>query len=529
MKKMKITSRILAILLCAVLTVLCVATLTSCGKNPETGYNMTDSEKADYADASSREASVRKYVARIVKLDATRHEQFVAAYRGYDLIDGNVDPAADAPQKATDLTAAGKVLDAVAEKVTDDTSKTVLADFKAALTADDVTTVVERMKSTVELEAKNGVVATILLWIGKFLNWMTGLTGGFYAISIFLFAFIMKIIFFPASIKQQKTQIAQAKLRPKIAQIEKKYAGRNDQATRQKMQQEIMDLQQREGAGCLSGCLPLLIQFPIIIALYNIITNPLHYVLGIADTVSNALSTYVTASKAAGGLGITLTNAKSTISVLSQIGNVSAAEGIKDFAYFSNSADIWNTIKDIVIPNFSLFGLNLGDVPSLKAISLLVIIPVIATVFQWLTMFLTKKWNGNTGASAGDAQTAASMKMMDLMFPAMTLFISFSLPAMLGLYWIYQSVLGLGQTFLLSRLMPMPSYTAEELREMEKAAKEKEKAARAAAQAQPRHKSLHYIDEDDYDVLPEIKNDGKKDEKKGPLGLDAGSLKDDKK
>ena len=186
-----------------------------------------------------------------------------------------------------------------------------------------------------------------------------------------------------------------------------------------------------------------------------------------------------------------------------------------------------------LIPNFDLFGLNLAETPSIANISLLVLIPVIAAALTWLSMFLTKRWNGNTNpaAAAQDAQAAASMKMMDLVMPAMTLFIAFSFSGMLGVYWIYQSALGILQAFILSRIIPLPKYTEEEIKEMQKAQKaaEKaaEKAARTAMKEQPKYRSLHYIDEDDYDTLPEINSKKEeKTEKKAPGGISIPEIKD---
>lgn len=105
-----------------------------------------------------------------------------------------------------------------------------------------------------------------------------------YLVAILLFALIIKIVMFPLGIKQQKNSQKQARLRPKELAIRKKYAGRNDKATQQKAQQEIMELYQKENYSMFGGCLPLLIQFPIIIALYNVIRNPLQYMLGVKRT-----------------------------------------------------------------------------------------------------------------------------------------------------------------------------------------------------------------------------------------------------
>jgi len=121
--------------------------------------------------------------------------------------------------------------------------------------------------------------------------------------------------------------------------------------------------------------------------------------------------------------------------------------------------------------------------------------------------------------------------MMDLVMPAMTLFIAFSFSGMLGVYWIYQSALGILQSFLLSRALPLPRYTDEEIKEMQKAQKAAEKAAkeasRTAMKGEHKYRSLHYIDADDYDELPELKSkDDQKTEKKTNGGINIPEIKD---
>ena len=104
---------------------------------------------------------------------------------------------------------------------------------------------------------------------------------GNYALTLLLFTLLFKVVLLPLGIKQQKNQIAMAKLTPKIEAIKAKYRGRTDQATLRKQQEEIMELQQKEGYSMFSGCLPLLIQMPIIIFLYNVIRRPLSFIMNI--------------------------------------------------------------------------------------------------------------------------------------------------------------------------------------------------------------------------------------------------------
>ena len=91
------------------------------------------------------------------------------------------------------------------------------------------------------------------------------ISGNSYLIALFFFALIMQIVLLPLAIKQQKSQILMAKIKPKEMAIREKYKGRNDQVTRQKMTMEIQEMYQKNGYNQFGGCLPLLIQLPIII------------------------------------------------------------------------------------------------------------------------------------------------------------------------------------------------------------------------------------------------------------------------
>ena len=338
------------------------------------------------------------------------------------------------------------------------------------------------------------------------LSWFSSLFGGSYALALLLYALLFKLLFLPFSIKQQKNQIKMAKLAPKIELIKAKYKGRHDQPTMQKMQQEIMEFQQKEGYSPLSGCLPLLLQLPIIIFLYDIIRKPLTYICGWGDKISAIKASIGEAAK----------NVTEEIDLINLI-DKNAAKVAQE------------TGLDLgLIPDFKIFGgwLDLSGTPNV-AWGWLVLIPIIAAALTWLSMFLSRKWNGSSNPmeQAQDAQAKASMRIMDLVMPGMTLFIAFSFSGMLGLYWIYQSIFGILQTFILSKAMPLPRYTEEELKEMRKAQKAAEKAQKAALKEAPKYRSLHYIDEDDYDTLPEFKGKSQ-GESKSASRLDAPEIKD---
>ena len=352
-------------------------------------------------------------------------------------------------------------------------------------------------------------------FLGSMLSFFESFTGG-YAFALLLYALVFKIVFLPFSIKQQKNQIAMAKLAPKIELIKAKYKGRTDQPTMQKQQQEIMELQQKEGYSPLSGCLPLLIQLPLIMLLYAVINNPLSYIAKPTedfadkdmDTILLEVYKEITVDEEIDKLE--KLQKGSEIKIINEINKyIADDETYKDFESLNSRekriAKIESFGLDVdSIPNFNFFGVNLAETPSLKNFSILCLIPVLAAAAQWVSMWLTRKFNGNNMMQAQqDAQTQASMRMMDIMFPGMTLFMAFSFSGMLGLYWVFQALLGLLQSFILAKAMPLPKFTEEEIKSFHKAQKEAEKAQREIAKTQPKYRSLHYIDDDDYDVLPD--------------------------
>ena len=352
----------------------------------------------------------------------------------------------------------------------------------------------------------------IIAWPFAFLMRIFNQLTGSYAVALLLFALVVKVVMLPLSIKQQKTQIRTAKLRPKMAAIEKKYAGRTDRKTMEKKQQEIMELQQKEGVSPFGGCLPLLIQLPIIIILYGVVQKPLTHICRFGETTIAALRTIAEAN----GLAKNATE----IALFNAIEhNMDLYTGVEGF-----SATAINGI------NFNLFGLDLTATPTFSPISWLIIIPVLTFVSSFLSMKISRKMMGtNPAMQANTPEMRTSNIIMDLMMPLMSFWISLRLPAALGVYWIYQSVLGVGQQFALSKAMPLPTYTEEELRAIQKAEKAKQEAARAAMRSGAvSSKSLHHIDDDDEDVdVPEIVSKFDREEPDAPIAK--APLKNDKK
>ncbi len=310
---------------------------------------------------------------------------------------------------------------------------------------------------------------------------------GSYALTLLLFALVIKLVFLPLGIKQQKNQIKMAALRPKEEVIRKKYAGRTDKATQQKMQQELMELQQKENVSPLGGCLPLIIQMIVIVALYQIIRNPLTYICGIGTEGLEAIKAALP--------DITMQG--------EQIGAISAINGLAQSnptAYASLLAQVPEIVN---IPNFSLFGMDLTAVPSKTFPSVTMIIPIVCFALQFVTMKLTRKFTYQSPATEA-AQNNMSMKIMDFAMPLMSLYFCFILQGAIGLYWIYQNVFSFAQTVILAKTMPVPRFTEEDIKQAEKEMKAKGYNTKKADL--PRVRSLHHIDDEDYETLPELEN-----------------------
>ena len=421
----------------------------------------------------------------------------LAASRGYDMTAEGFDDSQASNTEAGPVAPAeaAKRLIAKANEKASDSDKVAQSDYENLNDA-DVNKLVELFRTKVDVAPETGLQRTI----GKFLNWLTTYLGfGSYIVGICVFALLVEIIMTPFAIKQQKNSIRQAKLRPKEMAIRQKYAGRNDQVTMQKVQKEIQDMYAKENFSPYSGCLPLLIQFPIIIVLYNIIIDPLRYVLGQSAGISSALTLFYGAPRAAGGLGQAAVSGKSTIELLR--GGISQYEGIANFGLFSNGNQVWESLQSIgKLPNFNIGPFDFGLAPSFSRFDILLLVPVLTFVVYFFSMKLTRKFSGQApAAGATDRQTACSNTMMDIMMPAMSAIFTFMVPGIVGVYWMFRSVIGILKSFILSKAMPLPTFTEADYK-----AAAKELAGKAPKKVEKSEKagtvrSLHHIDDEDYD------------------------------
>ena len=375
------------------------------------------------------------------------------------------------------------------------------------------------------------MIDAILRLFGYVVEFCYVIGGKNYLIGLILFAIIVKIAMLPLSIKQQKNSIKQANLRPKEMAIRNKYKGRNDQPTQQKMQNEIYELYQRENFNPAGGCLPLLIQLPILLGLYQVIIRPLEFLCRIpkdvvkAITESDALKEIVSKTLAEGQ------TVDKAIKSMSQIELVDVIKN--NFNEFSAQlSDYVSSVKDL--PNFDLFGVNLAEIPSLDKMSVLLLVPVLTFVISFLSMKINKKftYNANEGVQNNDPAAGCSTKVMDWTMPAMSVWITFIVPAVIGIYWMFNNIFGTVQQIILAKVMPIPKFTEEDYKnaEREMNGKAKKKSSDEGNGEKKKVRSLHRIDEDDY-IAPEPEKKKKPDAPKNGLAgmVEVSELQDEEK
>ena len=318
-----------------------------------------------------------------------------------------------------------------------------------------------------------------------------------YALALLFFAVVLQIILFPLGIKQQKNSVKQASLRPKEMAIRNKYAGRNDKVTQQKLNEEIMQLYQRENFNPMGGCLPMLIQLPILFSLYNVVMSPLKYVCGLSVDAITAIQAKVYELMSAAN--ITGFEAYAEGKAVRQIELVNRMRELGVENFVDNAGKV---ISEDILPNFTVFGgmMDLSQTPSFTNFNLLLLVPLLTLIVTYGSTFITRKLTYNPNP---DAQNDMSMKIMNLSMPLLSVYISFTVAAAIGLYWVFRNILSVIQQLILVKMFPIPKFTEEDYKAAEREANMSKRQIKKSEKQKVR--SLHRIDEDDDEAPAENK------------------------
>jgi len=309
-----------------------------------------------------------------------------------------------------------------------------------------------------------GPIATVLGYVMDILFRFTSSFGVFnVGLCIILFTIVMKTLMIPLTIKQQKTTKLMSVMNPEIQAIQKKYKGKSDQESMQRQNVEIQAVYEKYGTSMTGGCLPLLIQMPILLALYRVIYNIPAYVpsvrvyfdnvvtplMGQADYAQKLQEITNIATACGGKLDkFDFTNANRLVDMLYKF---STSQWGELQALFPAISDAIGQNAAVVERMNTFLGLNMAEAPGWVP-SFAWIIPVLAAVSQW---FSTKLMSGNQPSTSADAENpmAQSMKTMTTTMPLFSAFICITMPAGLGIYWIATSVVTIIQQLIVNAYM----------------------------------------------------------------------------
>ena len=254
---------------------------------------------------------------------------------------------------------------------------------------------------------------------GYIIRFFYYILGNNYLLTILVFTLFTKIILFPLMWRQVKSMEKMNKLSGRQKEIQDKY--KND---KNKQSEELMKLYQENKVNPMSSCLPLIIQIPIILAMFYIVRQPLTYIV---QTPYEELNTY-------------------TQELLNK-------EDVSDKEIKASEITIAknkNLINMEVLP-----GINLGDTPSnvfskdenKKANPISLAIPILAVVFSFIQNKLSQK-----GSQMSEEQ-AEMQKTTNLMMPLLSGFISYSMPLALGIYWLFGNILQIVQQLIINKIV----------------------------------------------------------------------------
>lgn len=357
-----------------------------------------------------------------------------------------------------------------------------------------------------------GPIAKIL---GILMDWIysgiSNITGGrveSVVLSIVIITIIIYMCLLPLTIKQQKFSKLSQKMQPEMQAIQAKYKNKKDQASMMAMQEETQLLYQKYGISPMGSCVQMLIQMPILFALYRVFYNIPAYLSGVkgsftglVDSIqqtsgyqntlvslmekynvvtSSGLNASNAASKLADASGDTLSNY--IIDILYKLPS-KGWDALMDGKFFDGIQSAVEKTHDALLHFNYFLGLNISDTPWYIIKSnftdkpdkwlLFVILALLIPVLSYLTQMLNIKLMPQ--ATNGNDQVANQMKMMNLMMPLMSLFICFTVPVGLGIYWICSALVRGIQQFFVNRHIENLDLEAVMAKNEEKAKKKREK------------------------------------------------------
>lgn len=268
-----------------------------------------------------------------------------------------------------------------------------------------------------------------------------------YGMAIILFTLVIKLIMLPFQMKSKKSMMRMSRMSGRMQEIQKKYA--NNQT---KQAEEMQKLYAEEGVSPMSGCLWSFLPLPILLALYSIIRQPItHFMMLGSDVVQQMVDAVSGAGLSLEGIAQMKDGAAVVRDGVTQLMPYGQINLVRTIA--SELPHVGESVPGWINMNYTSFGLDMAENPwnMVKGFSFtwaaigLILIPILAGGSQWLLTKITMKHQPQTDPSA------ASANRMMMFMPLFSVYIAFTMPAALGLYWIAQSAISGVQEFLMGK------------------------------------------------------------------------------
>ena len=342
-----------------------------------------------------------------------------------------------------------------------------------------------------------GPIAKVLGWV------MNGIYMAMYnlfgiedvALSIILLTAVIYLCLLPLTIKQQKFSKMTQIMQPEIQAIQNKYKNKKDQASMQAMQQETQLVYEKYGVSPAGSCVQMLIQMPILFALYRVFYNVPAYIVSVKNQFSGLVDTISATSGFQDTMTQIMKDYKLNVSVDFTTTDTSALKNyIVDVLYklpksgWENLTDYFSNVGsevDTLTPHMNkfnyFFGLNVSDTP-LNVIKtsfashawLILVATLLIPVISYLTQMLNIKLMPQAGSNGND-QMAQQMKTMNLMMPLFSFVMCFTVPVGLGVYWIAGAVCRSVQQLFINKYFQNLDMDDVIRKNQEKAKKKREK------------------------------------------------------
>ena len=296
-----------------------------------------------------------------------------------------------------------------------------------------------------ETKDTTGLSDLIRVPFGYLLDWLYTFTNN-YGLALILFSLIVKLVLLPMSVKSKKSMLKMSRLSPQVKALEAKYGD-----DKQKYQLAVQQMYKEEGVSMGGGCLWSFIPLIILLPLYYVIREPITYMMHNSRSVSEAIVAFIQAS----GENLGKNSYYAQLAAAGHIGDY--MDELKALAVTANA--------NLQAMNFQFLGIDLAGIPTFRFWECegwgeigLFLIPVVSAGLQAASMWLSQKMNNQVATNADGEQDADAAKAanqtnatMMLMMPIMSLWIGFSMPAAISVYWIAQAVFGAVQDCILTK------------------------------------------------------------------------------